>query len=465
MRLRDMRTIRKGRVALIAGALAALLTVASVPARAEAGTLLEAHASGPAMSDGSGTVAFPLTPGTVHVLRSDGARYDADVRGICDGGDPSIGAVGGEELLLLCPGAPNSGGGKPLLLDLATRALREVAGAAALIATNRLSPYGWTTFNDVGAYGVGFHVGAYHGSNDGALNWQTGVRSYGVGGAPARALDLDSPELSTPLCSPLQRVATRYETDGPEFYPYAFEAPYGVAKIDRDAVPALAATLTLERCGSARRLILSRDDVRDLQLKQGIISWDVGVYAGYAYLTGCDAQIRWGTEGAVRVAHLVDAVVLSEAASASGPWHIRRVGIAGICGQVRDAWTLTTANGMRTARASATVAATLRLHDGDATATLRARPRGAVVSLRVQLGTSLRLYPGVAADDMRWKLAAHRWRALDRTSGAWRLPVPPLAAPRTLIVGVRFRQGGSARFALRLVPPDGGAAGYRVTLR
>jgi hypothetical protein len=113
-------------------------------------------------------------------------------------------------------------------------------------------------------------------------------------------------------------------------------------------------------------------------------------------------------------------------------------------------WSLTAAAGGRSVQLLAAAGATARLVNRGWLAS-RVQPGEAhVLSLPVQAGATVRLYPGERAHAMRWRLGSGRWHALRSVGERWQLRIPQDALGQRLTVGVRSRQGGEARFTLRL---------------
>jgi len=412
--------------------------------------VLAADATGPAVTDGVHLIAFVPRVGSVRVMDTQaGTSFDADVRGGCAQPPSQPIAAGGGQVLIACGVPMGLSSPEPRLLDVETRALHEPAGARAVLEDAADDAFGnvGIAFEDVGVAGLSYFHAAYHGDYVGLLDWHTGDR-IGEGRAD-QAIDLDRTGLYAPLCNPLRRVATNDETDGPAFYPYAYEAPYGLASRGQLDVRSGSPTLTLQRCGGRRQLVLDTGDPQDAQLRAGVATW-TSAYAPHAYLTACGVELVWRGARFVNAAHTREDIVVSRADRSPGPWRIELLDISDLCRRTHAAWTLTASAGHGSVRAQAQ-AATLSLPSLDgAVATFRPLVAPATPRLAPTREGIIRLRPDGAARALSWRLGTGVWHRSRAHGDAWRIAVGRLSGPRTLTVHVRFRQGGAARFAVRL---------------
>ncbi|HEY6758424.1 MAG TPA: hypothetical protein VI318_03005 [Baekduia sp.] len=101
----------------------------------------------------------------------------------------------------------------------------------------------------VGNQWIWFSTSGYHGPFDSYYNWRTGELRYGQPLDPLRTLDLDAPDLATPLCSPLRSVrAETQATESPRMLPVTVRKPWVLIDTQAHA--------ELHRCGTAKPVAL-----------------------------------------------------------------------------------------------------------------------------------------------------------------------------------------------------------------
>lgn len=284
-------------------------------------SVLTDEAEGPAVSDGR-TIAFSPRSGAIRVVTGVAAR-DTDVEPTCGQAPVRVYAIGAGQVLYGCGGVASS---LPQRLDLASGETHPVPGAAEVIADNGQAtvPAG-VSFDGIGAVGVSFTSFAYHGEAHGALDWRTGA---GVGEPDEvdGVIDLDRSSLTTELCAPLRKVAANHAIDA-TFWPLRYRQPYGLVEAER---------LTLHRCGSTRRVVLSHD-ASSSQLGSRLAAWIEANDSGgkrnraYAYALACGRRMSWPVASYSRIAPLARSVVLSEPTQYAGRWKIRQASVRGIC--------------------------------------------------------------------------------------------------------------------------------------
>lgn len=298
--------------------LLALAFCATGPAATAA--VLAVEAEGPAVTDGR-SIAFSPRLGVIRVLTGV-ASHDVDAEPTCGQASVRVYAIGAGQVLYGCGGVASP---VPQRLDLASGETHPVPGAAEVIADNGQAavPLG-VSFDGIGAVGVSFSSFAYHGEAHGALDWRTGV-SVGEPDEADRAIDLDQSGLTTALCAPLRKVAAEHAIDA-AFWPFQYRKPFGLVETER---------LTLRRCGSTHRVVLSHDAFSS-QLGTRLVAWveasDTGRHSrAYAYALACGRRTSWPVGHDARIAALARSVVISESPGYERPWRIRRVSARGIC--------------------------------------------------------------------------------------------------------------------------------------
>lgn len=303
----------RGLLLLLALALCAVAPAASA-------SVLAGEAEGPAATDGR-TIAFSPGPGAIRVV-TGASKRDVDVEPRCGQAPVAVYAIGAGQVLYGCGKGTSR---LPQRLDLASGETHSIPGAAEVIADNgRANVPAGVLFDGIGAVGVSFGTFAYHGEAHGALDWRTGAGVWEPD-KPDRAIDLDRSGLTTTLCAPLRKVAAEHVIDA-RFWPLQYREPYGLLETER---------LTLLRCGSARRVVLSHEAFAP-QLGTRLATWfDTRAGSGrsraYAYALGCGRRMSWPAAYYSRVAPLTRSVVISEPLRSDGPWKIRQVSVRGIC--------------------------------------------------------------------------------------------------------------------------------------
>jgi hypothetical protein len=416
------------------------------------------------VTDGAGTIA--LVPG-VGVIRTidaaTGRATDTDVSSSCTSPPAVITGVGGGQVLFECSRPHTSSSGpptrfEPRLLDVATRAVHEPVGTAAMIDDWDSATFGSVHFGGIGSAGIGWDGYAYHGGGSGALDPRTGA----VVGEPQVAnevTDLNAPGLVTTLCAPIVRKPYEYADEGsgePSFDPLQYEAPYALQDGPEPS-------LTLQRCGSTRAIVLAATtphgvpQERAAELAAGFVSW-AGAAPGdlplYVYEPACSVKLRWLVSSNTSVGHLTGGIVVSETFSGGGStWRVRRISLDGTCRRVTAAARVgVSSDGRRTT--STARSGTIMDAPSGATATMPA-PTSAVPRIALRAGRFLTLATGASARGVRWKLGDGRWRSATGRKTSWRLRVPRSRAAHTLTLSLRFTAGGSARFDLRVPRTEG----------
>ncbi|HKG39091.1 MAG TPA: hypothetical protein VKB25_08905 [Conexibacter sp.] len=284
-------------------------------------SVLAVEAEGPAVTDGR-TIAFSPRLGAIRVVTGRSER-DVDVEPTCGQAPVQVHAIGAGQVLYRCGGVASP---LPQRLDLASGETHAVPGATEVIADNGQAtvPMG-VSFDGIGAVGVSFATFAYHGEGHGALDWRTGVR-VGEPREADRVVDLDQSSLTAALCAPLRKVAANHVIDA-TFWPLQYRKPFGLVATER---------LTLRRCGSPRRVVLSHD-ASSSQLGTRLVAWvEASDSTGrrnraYAYALACGHRLSWPAASYALVAPLARSVVISESLGYLGPWTIRQVSVRGIC--------------------------------------------------------------------------------------------------------------------------------------
>lgn len=447
---------------LAAGAVAAPGAVAATPAPpATAGTVIAEDLAAPAVTDGKGVVAWMTRPGVIHVLdAASGTAVDHDVTSGCVTAPAQVTAVGGGQALFDCLRQFGTGTrAEPRLLDLSTGAVQD---SAALDATLRDGDYyggGVTSYVDVGAQGVEFHGEAYHVWFKAFVNWHTGAEIGDDDTTAVEIPDLDAASLQTRLCSPIQRKpydfgATTFH-DGPDWDPFQYEPPYAVQEGPRTS-------LTIQRCGSTRRTVLQpyRKGVpvaRFAQLASGFVTWIVPApgneWTLVAYLPACGARMRWPVSALSRTGHVKDGIVVDEAFEGGGPWRVRRLTIAGACTRATARASLWLSAGRRSTTVSAR-SGTVADRPSGATVALAA-PTKAIPRFAAGAGARVAVRIGARARVVRWQVGGGRWRRARGSGSQWSLRAPRVRGPQTLVLDVRYADGGGARFEVRLARNGG----------
>ncbi len=209
-------------------------------------------ASAGVVSDGKRWAAWPTGPGEVAVY--DGLAAE-DPRTVAVPDCP-LAAVGGARVAVTCwPGLAT-------IVDIATGARTEV--------DVRSSPaFEGSSWVGVGRRGLLALVRGFTGHSElhTGFDLEIGVRELDD---PRRALDLDRPGLSRPLCAPLRRTATPWtDRDLPRTDPYAemlYARPWAV-----EALP--GGTVRAWRCGERRPRVLAKRCACSAQLGNGLVAW------------------------------------------------------------------------------------------------------------------------------------------------------------------------------------------------
>lgn len=458
---------------LLAAACAGAALFAPLAGAAPADRVLARQSPSPARADGDDTIALMPRAGVVQLLDGRGTPTgSADVSQGCLTPPAALGALRSGQLLFTCsvehdfPSGP-SPSDEPRVLDLATDSVRVPAGALDALYRALELPLGGGAFLDVGAFGLLFASGYYHGGMSyEAIDWRSGM-AVPQPRTPSQVLDLDSSTLVTTLCAPLRRhpwdSPTGDLTDpDPLFDPFQYAPPYALSWGPRSL-------LTLRRCGSSVRTVLqprlrATASLAGVQLAGGVASWIVYDLMDprdglplRAYFPACGVRVERlvevGAQDLVvpQVAHVRGALILSEQFVQGKPWRITRLSLAGVCHQTTRAWTLMVMSGRKAVRLAATSGATDSLPNEGWSATRLASSQSRA-RLRVGHAASLRLVPGVGAQAIRWRLGAGRWHALRARAGRWQAAVSPIGRPQLLTLQVRWRHAGFAAYALWLVP-------------
>lgn len=467
-----MRRTRRGLTALACGLLAVLATATS--AGAAGNRVLAEQATSPARADGADAIAWLAAPGTLQLADGQGTLTSTvDLSGGCVEPPTQLDAVGGGQLLFACSVEHDFPfgrfpSGEPRLLDLATHVVHVPAGAVEQWYSDLAAPLGTARFLDVGAGSVLMEASSYHSSvGVRTIDWRTGALTPD-GATPTQVLDVDAPGGATTPCEPLLRrrwdVPFTGVTDPPPYFdPFLYEAPYGVTW-------GLRSPLALQRCGEASGQLLQPrlkhgQMLRVVQLAGGIVSWlardytrvrQPGTVPLRAYLPSCGVRVErpvrlaWGDDLSPHIAHVHDALVVSEQADRGGPWRISRLPLSGVCAQADRAWSLGVRAGRRSTTLQAAPGATQRLVNRGWAATRVAAPSTRASRLAVRDGATLRLHSDLGAHAISWRLGRGAWHALHAAPNGWRLKLPEQLAGRRLGLRVRTRQSGTASYALRL---------------
>ncbi|HEV7774712.1 MAG TPA: hypothetical protein VGO48_15635 [Conexibacter sp.] len=430
-----------------------------------ASTVLAARAPAPARSDSAQLIAWVGPPGIVHVAGERGRiRRTRDVSAACLEPPRSVTAVGGLQVLFDClvPHDPQPRI-EPRLLNVETGEVSVPAGAAAVLDDFREASGGLEAgpgaFLDVGWFGLRFSAGYYkeHVFST-VLDLRTGARVDDREEASS-IVNLDSPELREPLCSPLRRVpydlppgifgSTR--TFNPQWYDHNRVVQWGPGT-----------SLSVQRCSSRRKLILQargRGAPRfdDVNLGGSIVTWTIPsgneqAETLRAFLSECGVRVEWRIPQDAQVEPISEALVVNTPLGTAGPWQIRHVSLRGVCTRIRRAWGVELPNGSRVQARSATFSLPERAAEAVELEPLSFGVSRAVVRPGADL--PLKFHSGARA--VRWRLGGGAWEravlpAREHGLGAT-LHLPLLSGPCRLTLDVRFRQGGAAHFALRLVP-------------
>jgi hypothetical protein len=421
-------------------------------ARDAAATVLTHDALTPARTDGKGAVAWFASPGILHVRdQTADVEFDVDVAAGCTTPPTSLLAVGGGEVLFACnTGRVTQSGAtvrEPRLLDIARRTIVVPAGVAGLLDV-LTRPLDSIEFTGIGTRGLRYIAGTYHSEyQPGTIDWRTGESVYGDG-SETSVPDLDSPTLLTTLCEPLHQHQL-------PFYPYRYEQPYGLYDGPHTA-------LTLEHCGSTRRMVLERRDRRsravDAQLGGGFVIWFVvdptevppSPSALRAYLPACDLRLAWDLAPGSSVAHLYGRIVRSTPSQSSkGRWSIQTTPIGGMCVRTAAIWTARIASG-RQHRIVPATSGSFRFANR-ILATRQTAPAAHNPPLELQAGARVRIGFGAALRSLRWRIGDGRWHAA-AIDGAYARLRPNLRGARVLHLDGRFRRGGRVRVEIPVAP-------------
>jgi hypothetical protein len=413
-------------------------------------------ATSPAVTDGWKRIAYMPTPGRLQLLvnRSQPV-YALDVSAGCSV-PPRLIAIGGGNVLFACDSS-----GDISLLDIASRTLHDVPGARAALQAADARTLGSGAFTDVGAYGLRFESTAYHeGTSIATLDWRTG----GLSPAPeteTTTQNLYDPSFVTRLCAPLKRARrTGLLAEGPydPVWPGVLNAVF-----ERRGVG-----LTIEECDSGKTHVLwsvrkHATPIADVQRAAYMVTWVVprtpdrislGVRL-HAYLPNCGVDLDWKLAPYARTAIVRSGLFVSEAQQPDGPWDIRRIPTRDICTKTGQAWGMALDDGRRLAGISPQ-SATLRLPGAGTVARLQVQdgvwPTGATMRpsgpLRIEPGTLPHLVRSVRA-----RIGDGAWKEAIRRPLSWALPLPSVSKPYTLALEVRYRDGGRARYRVRIAPP------------
>lgn len=371
-------------------------------------------------------------------------------------------AAGGGQVLFLCSRI-DAVQGLPLLLDVATHEVREIAGVQALNEETERAAHGSpaVVFTDVGAAGVRFVQRGGKLYWEGALDVRTGVvrRLNGTG----ETYDLDDPALVRPLCAPLRAVADPvHDYPGKEYTDVWIDGQIGVTA-PWPTYDKRGPLLELVRCGSRARTALQlgrrwTDDLSGPRIGSGLIAWGhhvTGVMTPRAHVVACGrtyslttTAIGWYRSDAIATAPVRDALVVSRLDEAAQTWNVERVPLAGLCGRSAAAERLTLAAGGKRVAASARSGSIADAATGATTAVKRAA--GSARTLRVRAGAPIRVTTGAPAASVRWSVAGGRTHHASGRGRSWRLTAPAKPGTRPLRVVVRDRAGGSVTFAARV---------------
>jgi hypothetical protein len=433
--------------------LAAALVLAQ-PSSAAVRFPIATDAASPAVTDGWKRIAYMPTPGRLQLLvnRSQPV-YALDVSAGCSVA-PRLIAIGGGKVLFACDSS-----GDISLLDIASRTLHDVPGARAALQAAEAHTLGSGAFTDVGAYGLRFESTAYHeGTSIATLDSRTGVLSP----APeteTTTQNLYEPNFVTRLCAPLKRsrpsgpfAEVSYDPVWPGVLDAVFERP-GVG-------------LTLEECDSGKTHVLWSTKthpapIADVQRAAYMVTWVVprtpdrvalGVRL-HAYLN-CGIGVYWKLAPYARTAIVRSGLFVSEAQRTDGPWDIRRIPTRDICTKTGQAWAMALDDGRRLAGVSPR-AATLRLPGVGTVARLQVRDDVYPVSATMRPSGTLRIEPGTRprlVQSVRCRVGNGAWTNAVRRRLDWRLALPFVTKPYPLALEVRYRDGGRARYRVRVAP-------------
>lgn len=436
--------------------LALLLAALPGSARASVGLTVAVDAASPARTDGWKRIAYVTQAGAVQLLGfRGGSLYTLDAHDACPAA-PTLVALGGGQALLTCDAT-----GGVWRLDVGARTLVPLPGAQRAIDEANARTLGYGSFTDIGAYGARFEAFAYHeGTRVSTLDWRTGELTPSPE-TSRTTQDLDARDFTATLCRPLTRPPHPTDLLNPELYDMVWPGVLDAVFLRRGT------GLTIERCDSRRRRVLwpvgryGTTNVVEVRYEAGFVTWVVprspdlvgrGVRL-HAYLPGC-ASLEWNLAPYAHAAHLRPGLVLSESAMPDGPWTIRRIWLRDVCSRTTWAWHLAVDDGERLGGVDPRSATLALPQQGTVARSDPApfrpmldtfHPRGA---LRLEVSTLSGIVRSVRA-----RLGDGPWRRPVERRLDWRLSLPPVAAPTPLLIEVRYRPGGSARYVLRVAPP------------
>ena len=244
----------------------------------------------PLYTNGVRWAAYEPTTGTTRIMDARRGQWFSrrDPEG-CAGG---LVAVGTSDLLYLCTHPPcrqgflgSPGGcsvqiGSEAQLDARYMVEGLASGAAEPVAGEEHLPFddseggGFTALTRVGSQWVQGETNTLYSGYVFFLNWHDGelrTERLQPDGEPPQpdgehlTVDLDSPNLTKPICAPLTRIwASGIHSWGP--LPFAYAPPFAATGYEDGKV-------TLERCGSQAARSLPGQESDSLQIGAGILSW------------------------------------------------------------------------------------------------------------------------------------------------------------------------------------------------
>jgi hypothetical protein len=298
----------------------------SPSAKAAAGASFQPFAASvvPLRSDGATVAAYMPTANTVRVVFKTGPGLTLAVPAGCAAdparlGDSGLRAVGGGYVLYYCPatfGTGLAGSTGYVVQSIATTQSQPAAGT--LSSTDSGAP---PRFDAIGSQWLGgFSEDHEGGVSPFDLRWRTGVQFAW----PRHRLsisqveDLDQARPAQRICAPLRRSTVPSPLGGTTsdatYFPYAYEHPWGAGIVR-------SGHLTVQHCGSKRRITIAPRGIGQLQGAGGVITWVSGSrrLAMHAYSPATRRSTTSGPSDTSLIAqHLGDVLFASTVATRVG---------------------------------------------------------------------------------------------------------------------------------------------------
>ena len=231
-----------------------------------------------------------------------------------------IGVAAGNALWQCSSGDPNP----PLLQELESGAVRPVPGWEQFVTWLDLNQTGFIWDGGPRAFGdrwIELESGCYHcGETLHYLDWHAGTYVATASDLPERTVDLDRPNFDIPLCAPLSRAPSGY--DSPPFKQSQYERPWFLRWPH-----APGTRVRLYHCGKRKPIPIARcnSDCLDRRLGHGYVVWRDGRLVYWFDLHSRKRRLVGRMPSGTTVINYTSRRVYASAGASAGPIYAARL--------------------------------------------------------------------------------------------------------------------------------------------